>query len=87
MINLILLHEYGYLLSDIKESNKISLNNPKIIYGEIIDFSRILNLKYINEEGKYLGEVESLKACENFYYASINALKFKCISRKDDLES
>ena len=90
LINLKLIHEYGWLHVDIKDANILSLREPKIIFGELVHFCLAdfgWSIKYLNDKGEHLKEADSLIACGNYYYASINALEGLPISRRDDLES
>ena len=70
---------------DIKPDNfLIGLNDPNIIY--IIDFG--LSKKYKSSTtGKHIKYTELKKFTGTVLYASVNALRFKEQSRRDDLES
>ena len=91
IINLQILHKFGFLHVDLKEDNIVSLRKPKIINSYNIHFILIdfgFSVQFQNKEGIHFDESSSkLKRCGNFYYASPNALLGKSISRKDDLIS
>ena len=80
-------HEAGYVYNDIKLENIMiqkskdeSDIDPKIV---LVDFG--MAMKYADEDGKHLKNMEMDKFCGNLIFASENVLDFNRPSRRDDL--
>lgn len=85
-----LMHKAGHLYIDLKADNvvvlsneiKLNLNSQKLT---LIDYGYCV--QYTDIEGNHLEEKDSPKLHGNLYFASLNSLQHRPISRRDDIIS
>lgn len=80
-------HECGYIQNDLKPDNILvgDHDNKSLHKLRLIDFG--ISRKYQDDNGQHIKQVKETLFKGNLIFASVNALNYDTLSRRDDLIS